>query len=58
MGLKKNGTQKTGSFCIVSDRAQKVGRRSGFKITGARWHIENTAFNQWVALVFTIGKIL
>ena len=45
---KKDGTQKTWCFCIVGDRARKVGRRSGLKITRSRWHIENTAFNQWV----------
>lgn len=32
----------------MGDRARKVGRRSGLKITRSRWHIENTAFNQWV----------
>lgn len=32
----------------MGDRARKVGRRAALKITRSRWHIENTAFNQWV----------
>ncbi len=44
----KDGTQKTWCLGIVGDRARKVGRRAALKITRSRWHIENTAFNQWV----------
>ena len=33
---------------IIGRRAQSVGLHTALKILRARWHIENTAFNQWV----------
>jgi len=42
------GPRSSWCFAIVGERARKVGRRVAFKIVRARWHIENTAFNQWV----------
>lgn len=45
----KDGKKKTWCVAIVGKRAQKVGLRTALKITRARWHIENTAFNQWIS---------
>lgn len=45
---KKKGDQSTWCFAIVGKRAQKVSLPTGLKIIRARWHIENTAFNQWI----------
>ena len=44
----KDGTQKTWCFGVVGNRARKVGLRTALKIVRARWHIEDTCFNQWV----------
>jgi len=44
----KDGTQKTWCFGVVGKRARKVGLRVALKIVRARWHIEDTGFNQWV----------
>jgi hypothetical protein len=38
----------TWCFAIVGRRARKLGRRTALQIIRARWHIENTAFNQWI----------
>lgn len=38
----------TWCFAIVGKRARWLSRRTALKIGRARWHIENTAFNQWV----------
>src|SRR6266567_1421756 len=38
----------TWCFAIIGKRARKLGRRTALQIIRARWHIENTAFNQWV----------
>lgn len=35
-------------FAIVGQRARQLSRRTALKIVRARWHIENTAFNQWI----------
>jgi len=35
-------------FAIIGQRARKVSRRTALKIVRARWHLEDTAFNQWV----------
>ena len=32
----------------MGKRARKVGLRTALKIVRARWHIEDTGFNQWV----------
>lgn len=44
----KDGTQKTWCFGVVGNRARKVGLRTALKIVRARWHIEDTGFNQWI----------
>jgi hypothetical protein len=38
----------TWCFAILGKRARQVGRRTALQIIRARWHIENTAFNQWI----------
>lgn len=35
-------------FAIVGQRARQLSRRTALQIIRARWHIENTAFNQWI----------
>ncbi|MCP4605023.1 MAG: transposase [Proteobacteria bacterium] len=42
--------QKKRTWCIalVGPKAKKVGVTTALNITRARWHIENTAFHQWV----------
>ena len=38
----------TWCFAIIGKRARKLSRRTALQIIRARWHIENTAFNQWI----------
>ena len=38
----------TWCFALVGKRARQVSRRTALKIGRSRWHIENTAFNQWI----------
>jgi hypothetical protein len=38
----------TWCFAILGQRARKLARRTALKIVRGRWHIENTAFNQWI----------
>lgn len=38
----------TWCFAIVGQRARQLSRRTALQIIRARWHIENTAFNQWI----------
>lgn len=38
----------TWCFAIVGQRARKLARRTALQIIRARWHIEDTAFNQWI----------
>jgi len=38
----------TWCLAIVGERARRVSLPTALKIIRARWHIENTAFNQWV----------
>jgi len=38
----------TWCFAIVGPRARQLSRRTALQIIRARWHIENTAFHQWV----------
>jgi SEC-C motif len=38
----------TWCFAIIGRRARQVSRRTALKISRSRWHIENTAFNQWI----------
>jgi hypothetical protein len=46
--VTKGNSRKTWCFAIVGKRARSTGRRTALKLIRARWHIENTAFNQWV----------
>jgi hypothetical protein len=45
---KPGSTPTTWCFAIIGRRARKLSRRTALRIIRARWHIENTAFNQWV----------
>jgi hypothetical protein len=38
----------TWCFAILGHRARQLSRRTALNITRARWHIEDTAFNQWI----------
>ena len=38
----------TWCFAILGQRARQLGRRTALQIIRSRWHIENTAFNQWI----------
>ena len=38
----------TWCFAIIGLRARQLGRRTALQIIRSRWHIENTAFHQWV----------
>ena len=44
---KASGKSSTWCFALVG-KARKTGMRAALKTIRARWHIENTAFNQWV----------
>ena len=37
----------TWCFAIVGQRARQISAQTALRIIRARWHIENTAFNQW-----------
>ncbi len=45
---KPGSTPTTWCFAIIGRRARNLSRRTALLIIRARWHIENTAFNQWV----------
>ena len=45
---RKRGKPKTWCLAVVGRRARKVSRRTALTIVRSRWHIENTAFHQWV----------
>jgi hypothetical protein len=45
---KHTGETRTWCLAIVGKRARKVSLPTALKIIRARWHIENTAFNQWI----------
>ena len=38
----------TWCFAIIGQRARQLGRRTALQIIRSRWHIENTAFHQWI----------
>lgn len=38
----------TWCFAIVGNRARQLARRTTLQIIRARWHIEDTGFNQWI----------
>lgn len=48
--VSKAGQEKPSTWCfaIVGQRARQISRLLALRIIRARWHIENTAFNQWV----------
>jgi hypothetical protein len=48
MVSKLEQAPSTWCFAIIGRRARQVSRRTALKISRSRWHIENTAFNQWV----------
>jgi hypothetical protein len=45
---KKSGSRHTWCAAIIGERARKLGLVTALKAVRARWHIENTAFNQWI----------
>jgi SEC-C motif/Transposase DDE domain len=38
----------TWCFAIIGQRARQISRQTALRIIRARWHIENTAFHQWL----------
>jgi hypothetical protein len=48
MVTKPEQAPSTWCFAIIGQRARQVSRRTALKISRSRWHIENTAFNQWI----------
>jgi hypothetical protein len=48
MVTKPGKAPTTWCFAIIGKRARNISRRTALKIIRARWHIEDTAFNQWV----------
>ncbi len=53
---KPNGKASTWCFGIVGKKARRTGLLPALKIIRARWHIENTAFNQWVQY-WNLGRV-
>jgi len=45
---KPDKAPTTWCFAIVGKRARNMTPRTALKTIRARWHIENTAFNQWI----------
>jgi hypothetical protein len=45
---KQGEDPSTWCFAIVGQRARQIARRTALQIIRARWHIENTAFHQWL----------
>jgi Transposase DDE domain/SEC-C motif len=45
---KPDKAPTTWCFAIIGKRARKLSRPTALRIVRARWHIENTAFNQWI----------
>jgi hypothetical protein len=44
----EDDSRHTWCFACVGERARRLGRKAALKTVRARWHIENTGFNQWV----------
>ena len=38
----------TWCFAVIGQRARQLSRRTALQIIRSRWHIENTAFHQWI----------
>lgn len=53
---KPGHAPSTWCFAIVGKRARQVSRRTALKIIRSRWHIENTAFHQWIQL-WNLGHV-
>jgi hypothetical protein len=45
---KPDQDPSTWCFAIIGQRARQLGCRTALQIIRARWHIENTAFHQWI----------
>jgi len=45
---KPSEDPSTWCFAIIGQRARQLGRRTALQIIRSRWHIENTAFHQWI----------
>lgn len=45
---RKNGKQSTWALARVGEKAKRVSNLLALRILRARWHIENTAFHQWI----------
>jgi hypothetical protein len=45
---KPDQDPSTWCFAIVGRRARQLARRTTLQIVRARWHIEDTGFNQWI----------
>ena len=45
---KADSAPTTWCFAVIGKRARKLTRRTALQIVRARWHIEDTAFNQWI----------
>jgi len=45
---KPDKVPTTWCFAVIGKQARKVSRRTALQIIRARWHVEDTAFNQWI----------
>lgn len=45
---KPDKPPSTWCFAVIGKPARKLSRRTALQIIRARWHIENTAFHQWI----------
>jgi len=45
---KPDRNPATWCFAVLGPRARRLSPRTALKITRARWHLEDTAFNQWI----------
>jgi hypothetical protein len=45
---KPDEDPSTWCFAIIGQRARQLARQTALRIIRARWHIENTAFHQWI----------
>ena len=45
---KPDEDPSTWCFAVIGQHARQLGRRTALQIIRSRWHIENTAFHQWI----------
>jgi hypothetical protein len=45
---KPDNAPTTWCFAVIGKHARKLSRRTALQIIRSRWHIENTAFHQWI----------